>query len=77
VPLDSAFLIAVRGIGCVNFVAAANPPQVLVGGDCVIQRKSEVPRDAEDILDANILQPDRTCSMTDLLKSLLLRFREI
>src|SRR5208282_1774824 len=49
--------IAVRGIGSIELVAAADPAHVLTAADRVVEREGEITGDAKDVFDANLAQP--------------------
>src|SRR6202041_797348 len=48
--------IAVRGVGGVELVTAADPAHLRVLADGVVHRKGEIPGNTEDIADANLLE---------------------
>jgi hypothetical protein len=56
-PLDPG--IAVGGVSGIQFVAIANPSEIRVMADGVIDTEGKVARDAENVLDAQFFQVDQ------------------
>ena len=49
--------ITIRGVGGIELVTAGDPIQRWVLDDRVVDRKRVIPRDSEDVIDANLLEP--------------------
>jgi hypothetical protein len=67
--------IAVRCIGRVELVARPDVPKPLIGANSVMDRKCEVPRDPEDVLDAEIVQSGKNMLYDRLAHAFLLPMR--
>ena len=64
--------VAVRRVGGIELAAAADPAHVRTGADRVVDRKSEITGDAEDVLDADCAQPGKNMFDDRLAHDLIL-----